>query len=57
GNDPRKDLVAAKAGIPVFLLDTPLAVRVATKPKVSPQWTGDYKTLEHLLFPTASATR
>ena len=49
GNDPRKDLVAKRAGIPVYLLDTRHAVKAPYPASLVPDWVGGYEGLGELV--------
>jgi len=50
GNDPRKELPAAQAGIPVFILsDSARAVEIPSARGAAPCWSGSYGALRALL--------
>lgn len=49
GNDGRKDLPAAAAGIPVFLLRNGHEVHLDAHPDLSPAGSGDYRELRRFL--------
>lgn len=49
GNDGRKDLIAAREGIPVFLLDAGFLVNQEVFPDLAPVGTGDFRALGEYL--------